>query len=354
MRSSRPDGTRNIPEDKMKNAHPFWLPALILCLWTLPGAAPAAALAITPFQTFNQSPVVQIYGLPAPGQPEVLPSGRAALGLTTNLASNYVEEDTSRESLILDGETYRFDFRFRYGLPGNFEIAADLPLVSQQEGFLDGFIEGWHDFFHLPQGGRDQAPKNRLLYNYTRDGKQEINVDRAATGLGDIRLEGSWQFYLPPEGRMRRAALHAGLKLPTGDSANLFGSGSTDLAMWVTADNAWSLSRGHAAVYGSGGALFLTDGDVLPGMQRNVVGFGSLGVGWSPLASLAFKVQVDGHTPFYRDSALSELDGSSLQLTIGGTIGFLRTMALDLGVSEDVVVNTSPDVVFHIALNNTF
>jgi hypothetical protein len=89
-------------------------------------------------------------------------------------------------------------------------------------------------------------------------------------------------------------------------------------------------------------------------MQRNVVGFGSLGIGWSPLQSLAFKIQVDGHTPFYRDSSLEELDGSSLQLTVGGTVGITEALVLDLGVSEDIVVNTSPDVVFHIALNNRF
>jgi hypothetical protein len=332
----------------------FPLTVLALGLWLLAGTLPAEALTITPFQTFNQSPLVQVYGLPAPGQAAVLPPGHADLGLTANLASNFVEEDTSRESLTLDGETYRFDLRFRYGLPKNFEVGLDLPLITQQGGFLDNFIEDWHDFFHLPQGGRDQAPTGRLLYNYTRDGKEEINVNRAATGIGDVRLQGAWQFYRAPEGRMRRATLHAGLKLPTGDSSNLLGSGSTDLALWVTADNAWPLHRGNVALYSAAGTLFLTDGDVLPEIQRNVVGFGSLGIGWSPLQSLAFKIQVDGHTPFYRDSSLEELDGSSLQLTVGGTVGITEALALDLGVSEDIVVNTSPDVVFHIALNNRF
>lgn len=331
----------------------FLVPALALGLWLLTGAAPAAALTVTPFQTFNQSPLVQIYGLPAPGRAGVLAPGRAALGLTTSIASNFVEAGTSHESLILDGETYRFDLRLRYGLPGNFEVGADLPVVTEQGGFLDSFIEGWHNFFHLPQGGRDQAPEGRLLYRYVRNGKEEINVDKAASGIGDVRLEGSWQFCGTPEGSRRQATLHAGLKLPTGDSASLLGSGSTDLALWVTADNVWPLSRGNVALYGSAGTLFLTKGDVLPQIQRNVVGFGSLGAGWSPLSRLAFKLQVDGHTPFYRDSALNELDGASLQLTVGGTVGIARSLDLDLGVTEDVVVNTSPDVVFHIALNYT-
>jgi hypothetical protein len=37
-----------------------------------------------------------------------------------------------------------------------------------------------------------------------------------------------------------------------------------------------------------------------------------------------------------------------------GTLGLTETLALDLAISEDIVVNTAPDIVFHLALRQTF
>ena len=68
----------------------------------------------------------------------------------------------------------------------------------------------------------------------------------------------------------------------------------------------------------------------------------------APLARL--KIQANGHTSFYKDSALRELNANSVQLTIRGTLAFTERISLDLGVTEDLIVQTSPDVVFHLAL----
>ena len=80
----------------------------------------------------------------------------------------------------------------------------------------------------------------------------------------------------------------------------------------------------------------------------------NFGIGWDPFSCLALKVQADAHTPFYRDSGLKEVDSYSVQLTLGGTIALGKKTFLDIGVSEDLVVSTAPDVVFHLALRRTF
>ena len=64
--------------------------------------------------------------------------------------------------------------------------------------------------------------------------------------------------------------------------------------------------------------------------------------GWHPLARLTLKVQFDGHTAFYKDSDLVELSSGSVQIVMGGTLHSDRT-ALDMGPSEDLVVNTAPE-----------
>ena len=98
----------------------------------------------------------------------------------------------------------------------------------------------------------------------------------------------------------------------------------------------------------------MTDGKVLQDRQRNGVGFGGLGVGWSPWRWIAFKIQTNAHTSFYRDSELRELNAASAQLIIGGTIAFSDKTTLDIGVVEDIIVKTAPDVVFHFALSRRF
>ena len=336
----------------MKHAAALLMMAPLAFLLCTPQAA--ASSGITPFHTSNRSPVVQIFGLPTVGDSRTLAAGDKELTLVFDLANHYADDSAGNERIVLDGETYRLNLAGRLGIVNRLEIGFELPWLSQNGGFLDGFIENYHDTLGLPQGGRDQAPKGRLLFQYQRGGADAFLVDGSNSGIGDVRLTGGIQLYDSPGGQPRALALRASLKLPTGDSGDLRGSGSTDLALWLTASRGWKTGSGLWELYGGAGILGMTDGDVLPEQQKNLVAFGSAGAGWRPLQWLTLKVQLDGHTAFYRDSDLDELDSVSVQAVMGGTLHFSERTALDLGVAEDLVVKTSPDVVFHFALRHRF
>ncbi len=312
------------------------------------------AVEITPFSTQNQSPLVQIFGLPPLGSAAVVAPGKAEGNVILDYASNYVNDSDARENILLDGESARLTLEGRLGIARGFEAGVEIPFVVLGGGFLDSFIEGYHNAFGFPQGGRDQAPRNRLLYRYVRDGQERLLVEKSSYGLGDIRLKGAWQLYPKTASQPRSVALRASLKLPTGDNDQLHGSGSTDLALWITASDVHSLARGHLTLFGGAGILAMTAGRILQDQQRHWVGFGGLGVGWSPLRWLALKVQTNAHTPFYNESDLKELNAVAAQLTIGGTLAFSERMTLDLGVTEDIIVGTAPDVVFHFDLRIKF
>ncbi len=324
-----------------------------ICLsFTLFIAGPLPAVEIIPFQTQNQSPLVQIYGLPFLGTSSVLPARKGDLGLVADLANNYVQDSNGREKVLLDGESTRITLAGRYGIGRGIEFGMEIPYVVWGGGFLDGFIDWYHQSFGFPEGGREQAPRNRLLIRYERDNIERLRMDSSSSGLGDLRLTGGVQLY---RGEGKGAlALRVSLKLPTGDSDHLLGSGSTDLALWAIGSADRRLAIGHGTLFGAAGVMAMTDGNVLVGQQRNWVGFGSIGAGWAPLSWLAFKIQANGHTPFYRDSELRELAISSVQLVMGGTLAFSEKMTLDIGISEDVIIYTSPDVVFHLALRRKF
>lgn len=332
------------------------------CLLSLGIAAAMAWLAppsvfamdIEPFQTRNQSPLIRIYGLPTIGSASVVPEGRLEASLTADLANNWSPDFSAAESVMLDGETYSFTLSARYGIARDLEIGMDIPYLANSGGFMDGFIEGFHDFFGLPQADRKSYPKDRLLYQYSNNGVTRTLVNDGSSGIGDVRLRGAWQIWRDGRGAPLNLALHAALKLPTGNDHRLFGSGSTDFSLWLTASDDYLLPLGHLTLFGAAGGLVMTDGDVLRDQQRNLVGFGSIGIGWSPLEWLALKIQTDGHTSFYTGSNLRQVNSGSLQFTGGGTIGFTPSTFFDLGVSEDLIVDTAPDVVFHLALRHRF
>lgn len=316
--------------------------------------ASVAAMDIIPFQSSNQSPLIRIFGLPAIGSASVVPTGQFEGTLTSDVTNSFATDSSGTETVMLDGETYRFNLALRYGIAPNCQIGIDIPYLAEGGGVLDGFIEDFHDTFGLPQGDRTSFPRNRLLYQYSNNGTTKVLVNDGSNGIGDIRLSGAWQLHQGDTESPLAVALHASIKLPTGNSNRLFGSGSTDFALWLTASDDCQLPLGHLTVYAAAGGMALTDGDVLKNQQRNLAAFGSLGLGWSPLNWLALKVQADAHTSFYTGSSLKQVNSGSVQLVSGGTIGFGEKTFLDLGLSEDVLVATAPDVVFHVALRHRF
>jgi len=312
------------------------------------------ALDIVPFDTKNQSPLVQIYGLPSAGSGRLLSPDQKEIRVVLDYSSNYVEDNKAGESITLDGETARIALNGRYGLSKNVECGIEVSYVAHGGGFLDDFIIHYHDLFGFPQGGRDQAPRNRLRYRYIRDGVEKIHVESSRSGFGDISFTTGFQLYHDGKEYPRALALRTSLKLPTGDSKSLRGSGSTDFSCWLTAQDDYKLRYGHGTVFAALGFMAMTDGDVLPEQQRHYVGFGSVGGGWSPLSWIALKIQLDAHTPFYRDSQLRELSANSAQLILGGVLALSDGTSLDIAVSEDIATRTSPDVVFHVALRTRF
>lgn len=308
---------------------------------------------LQPLRTRNLSPAALGIGLAPLAPAKVLPPGKTELQATVDIVSNFTEQTSGDEALRFDGETYRLELSVGYGIGEAVEVSASLPLLSHQRGFLDSFIESWHDVFQLPQGGRVQAPKDRLDYSYARLDGGGFNLASTTSGIGDLSLQAAWQCWHDRE-KNRSLALRTSLKVPTGDSDHLFGNGSWDLAIWLSGEQRWTTAAGELLLYGGGGGLLSDDGELLPGQRRNLVGTLSMGIGLQPWSRFGLQLQFDGHSALYRDSAFSELDQVGGQLAIGGSLGLGEETVFEAAVTEDIIVDTAPDVVFHLALRHRF
>jgi len=325
---------------------------LLLCSASI---ATAEDMEITPFRSLNQSPLASIYGLPSESSATITPPGKLMVSLTQDIASSFSNNSNDREQISLDGESYRWTVAARYGFGERFEAGIEIPYILYGGGFLDSFIVEWHKTFGLPQVGRDIAPKNRLGFVYIKDGVRKLDMNHAGSGVGDITLTGGMQIYDAVSKESHNSlALKGGLKLPSGDSSYLQGSGSTDFVLQFSGSTTRFTKWGSLGVYGSVGALTMSGGDVLPDQHNQFAGVGTLGLGWGPASWISFKVQLNGNTPLYRGSSLDELSNSSLMLTSGGAVKLPGEYLLDIGLSEDVAVDTAPDVSFHIGLSKKF
>ncbi|MBE0598011.1 MAG: DUF3187 family protein [Desulfuromonadales bacterium] len=331
-----------------------WRLVLVLVgVWA--SSAAAAPIEIEPFYTRNQSPLVQIFGLPPAEGGELFAPGRTSAKLILDVANVFAKGTNENHEVRLDGEIYRLTLALRHGMGNRLELGLDLPYVWHTGGKLDGFIDGFHRTFGFPEGGRDQCARDEISYSSIADGEALLWMEEPSDGIGDLLLTAGYSLWRQAGMVGKRAlALRGALKLPTGDSDDLTGSGSTDISLRLAYSDSISLASRSLSWYGILGGMLMSDGEVLQRKQENVVGFGTLGLGWTPYDWLALKVQFDGHSPFYQGSQLAQEDEYSVQIILGFTAALSADSHLDFGVVEDLIVETSPDVVFHLALGGRF
>jgi len=313
-------------------------------------AQSAAFYDPVPFNTFNQSPVIQVHGLPFVERGRVLSSAHERYRLISDTANNFAHASRSDESVLFDGETQRLTFSYARGWSENLEWDIQLPYVSHSGGTLDHFIKSWHELFGLPQQGRDSRPRNQLVYRYTRDGVNLVDLTDETAGLGDVRLGGAWQWQRAATEKDPNLALRAQISLPTGDSDKLLGGGGVDIALWCSGDQKQSWFNTPGQLWGGFGVLVLGHGKVLDKQQRQLALFGSLGGGARVSSLISLKLQMDFHTSLYKNSRLAPINSHAVQLIMGGEVHLSRKARLALAVKEDPTVDASPDVVFHMSM----
>ena len=322
----------------------------VLCSAMPDAVADDPCAAAAPLRVANLNPFHLVYGIPGSFGTCVLPPGASELIASLDVASHLGGSGSARERLALDGETWRPALAVRSGFRDDWEHFIELSAVSHNRGMFDGFIEIWHSVFGLPQGGRDRAPRDRLSIVYARDGAARVEIDRDTLALGDVALGLGHAVGL--DGLSNDGlALRAAVRLPTGNSAALAGSGGVSASVW--GETSGTLFGGSRAwLYGATlGILAADPPDALPPSGGRLVGFARAVVTWRLLTRLSLKVQVDANTSPYGASSLAHLADPAVMIGMGGTVRIGERTTLEVAVVEDDGVHRAvPDVGLHLAL----
>ena len=323
----------------------------IALLVLLPLHAGAADPAWLPLR--NHNPFLQIYGLPVFQSAEIKPAGKASWRFDIDTANHADAGSFAGENAILDGETYFLNLSLRRSFTDRLELSLEVPFIGHEGGFLDSPIENWHQLWGLSNTKRS-GPRNELRYLYESSLPSRFEMTASGWGIGDVRLAAA-----VPLGRSflaegRSITLRAGIKLPTGKTERLLGSGGTDFSLGLYATDTRLLAKHNISLSAVGGVLQPGKGDVLPEIQKDSVGFGGLAANWQLARRFGLIAEIYGQTAYY-DSELDEIGGNSVQMAIGGSFELANAgTSLTIALIEDLFDNATTDFALHVSLHGEF
>jgi hypothetical protein len=293
------------------------------------------------FALRNHNPFLQIYGLPVFRTAELVAPGGIDFDITFDIANDEDEADRLDEVLVIDSESRVVNLSLRRRFGERFEVGIDLPYVEHSGGSLDNLIYEFHDAVGLPNSTRE-GPDDEFKLFFARNGVTLFDMTTPTSGIGDVQVSAAMD--------LGKVTLRGGVKLPTGDPDKLTGSGAADVSLGVYGGRATTVFDRELAYSGFFGILALGEGEVMPGLQRDVVPYGGLTARWHATARFSLVTQLYAQGAYY-DANLDELGGNTFQLAFGADYRFpAQRLLLRFAIAEDIAAAAAPDFALHLSI----
>jgi hypothetical protein len=309
-------------------------PLFVLGLSLCAGTSLGDPLGIT-----DQNPLLSGYGLPGPLPANLDAARPGLLSAQYSWGNSAIAQTSARETLVVDAETRELRITAQHVFANGYAVRLQLPYRTVSAGSLDGFIDNWHDTFGLPEGARPSFEKDSLRLLYRRDGMNLIDSRESSSGIGDVSLDLGRELGRSDQ---HSVALWVGVSLPTGEANDFTGSGSLDITAAVSTDYRLSLRWN---VFGQLAATWIGEGDRLPRDQRDWAVSAMLGITARATDALSLTLQFDGHTAVFDTQELNFLS-DAVMVSLGGNYELPQDWTVSLGLTEDIAVESTSDVVF--------
>jgi hypothetical protein len=294
------------------------------------------AVGADPFLTRDQNPFTLVYGQPLPTAARIPDPGSLSYSFSIDIANSLNVETQGGESLYVDFEAYNLNLEAIYALNKRWAIKVDIPYIYRGGGMFDHAIDEWHKLFGLPRGDRPEVANDQFNLFYGRNGSTNIDLSTSQSSLADIQLGIGHNLHTSAK---RALSAWAAIDLPAGESAKLTGNNDLDYSLWLAGSTRVdTLSMLDANI----GVVMPGDSVLVDAPTEDLVLFGHVGAHIALNPVVALKLQLAGHSGYYRDTSLDFLD-SALIIVFGGTINFGKCSAIDIGFSEDIKAGSSPD-----------
>jgi Protein of unknown function (DUF3187) len=320
----------------VKTVSTFWLLLLLLAF------SPVTHAFDGPLQVKNQFPLFLPVNTPYLEKASIENSFSGSF----SYSSVYLVQESSRWSAGLDMEIAELNLRFRKTFRDFLEFGVDLPIISFNSGFMDGFLNSYHDTFGFSDYGRSWRPDNTFLYEVRKNGQLIIRGESGRTEIGDAKLS----VKKPIIQGDPAISIKGDIEFPTGDAESGYGSGSFDAGISLLLDK--KLSQQFKT--------YINLGVVFPGALK---GHGKVDLkeflyGGAALEALMWKdISIVGQV-FFQGSPLpktgiGQIDRTAVLISIGGRY-HLGNNYFELSMTEDPNTAGAPDVTFNFAFKRNF
>jgi len=231
-----------------------------------------------------------------------------------------------------------------YGLTKNLQLDLEIPYLRESGGYLDGFIQNFHDNFCFDQAGRDTLFKDDSTHALFLNGQKLFISSFEESGLSDVVLSAKFPIY---KGHRYTPLLNArfAVKFPTGDEEKLLGRGNYDWGFNLYATKIFKKS----CIHGNFGVVIPGDWDIFPDLDISNVY--SILIAWEyvPRSNISILIQDLAQTSYYKDATDSPLSKVSHEISAGIKMSIRKDMAWVFSFTENHgELNNSPDIGFHV------
>jgi hypothetical protein len=287
-----------------------------------------------PLASRNQVPLALLFIYLTPDNARVVPRGTTVFDLDFDYSNIILEQQNDAEVLRFDLEYLRTLYSLRRGFAGGIELRLSIPIYFYYGGFLDPFVNSFHESFGFPNVLRAQTPYGLVDLQYRAAGRPLIRIDDTVAGLGDVSLVAKKVLLSRDRYGL---ALRGSLKFPTGDPESLGGSGATDYGIGLAFDRIGD----RLGVYGNANYHFLGATEYFP--TKDFFSF-MAGVDYRFKPRLAALLQADYVRP-QLEGSLPLLQKASKQLALGLRFRQTERVVFEWRLVEDLST-FSPDFTF--------
>ncbi|MBI2091986.1 MAG: DUF3187 family protein [Deltaproteobacteria bacterium] len=297
----------------VKNAH--LLISIIFCLVILffsPDVSSEEFVPKGPLTMRNQNPLYLQFLNIEPTRAVTIPKNSVSFRVD-NEYSNTFERGLGRNTeLFIDMESLRTSFNIDVGVYDNMEAGIEIPFLRFDTGFLDGFIQGYHNTFGFPNGGRERAANGSFDYRFLQGGNAIYNVGMEDFGLGDITLKFKHNFWEEKKLAPAVAWLFY-FKLPTGSPKDGTGSGEPDFGFGTAFEKSYERWHGYLNL-----AYFVNGGQsALQNYIYSIYFSFMTGIELSINKTESAVLQLTGGSPLLKGTGMKQMDWVPLDLQAG-------------------------------------
>lgn len=290
-----------------------------LCVIGIPCALPLLVNAegFGPFPVRNFQALDQLV-LAMPGErAAVLRKGDFDIRLEAANTASIARDQEEQADVTMKFETVRAALFLRYGLTDRLEIGVEVPGYHRYRGFMEEPILG------VERGTTGISPARKALretayaFNVTNGGRTLFQGAKGATGLGDISFYGKYQL-LKETSTLPALSFRVGVKAPTGDTDQVFGSGHPDAGIGLAMDKTFATGW---IVYANLNGVFPTG--QIAGLDLQPVISGLVAVEYLWTENFSITAQFDYYSPPFHGTGTRVLDKGVTESVIGASYRIL-------------------------------